>query len=273
MRKGLLGTVNNITSNLNKIKVWANSLKNVSNADILLITINATNNEINLLESMGIEVSPYDIQTNETINNKRLYYQIKTLTKQDWDYVLVTDVFDVVFQRDPFDKIINTTGDIVIGNEGIKHNEEPWNLDVTNKCYPEYVELLRDKYIYCSGVMGGKKHTMIHLLQMMDTITDSGLKGHDIRDQAALNIILQDNPIFNITGYTPKSGWVLHCATGGPTQVYKPWGFDKLYRQRWGEAKMVDGIVTTADGTPYDIVHQFNRISEWNKILTFGYDK
>lgn len=271
MKKGLIGCVNNPLNHINKIKVWANSFTNVSDGEVALVLINGTTEERVTLEYMGIKVFNYPTDDTETINNLRLRYEVDALLRLDWDYVMVTDVFDVKFQADPFDKVINGATELTFGHEGIYHNEEPWNLDVMQKSYPDKVELVRDKYIYCSGVMGGKRTAMIDLLNMMDTITYSGERGHDIRDQAALNMILYSNPIWNITGFTPRSGWVLHCALGGPTQFYEPWGFKNKFQDRWGEASIKDNMVVTGDGVPYDIVHQFNRIPEWNQILTYPY--
>lgn len=269
MKKGLLGTVNNVLQNIDKIKVWANSFREVSDGEVCLILIKPTLDEINLLTTMGIKVAPYWISTTETINNVRLKYQIMTLKDLDWDYGLITDVFDVMFQDDPFDKIME--GDITIGSEGIYHNEEPWNLDVMQKSYPDKVQLVRNKQIYCSGVIGGKKEPLIELLKEMDKITDSGIKGHDIRDQAALNIILNEEPQWKIHLLNPTDGWVLHCAAGGPTQFYEQWGFKKHYQERWGEAELIDWVVVNGQGKIFDIVHQFNRIPLWNTKLTQRY--
>ena len=175
MKKALVGCVNNVSKNMSKIEVWANSFKNVSDGVVCLVTINATKEEEKMLELSGIQVSPYSMELSDTVNNVRLQYEINTIKKSDWDWVLVTDVFDVVFQSDPFDMMISDSTELVIGNEGIKHNEEPWNLDVAQKCYPDQVDNLRDKYIYCSGVIGCNKDSMVKLLEMMDTITMSGL--------------------------------------------------------------------------------------------------
>lgn len=270
MKKGLLGCVNNAFKNIDKIKVWATSFKEVSDGEICLVVINPTFDEINLLNTMEITVSPYYIETTETINNVRLQYQINTLRELDWEWVIVTDVFDVMFQDDPFNKVIGDK-DITIGSEGIYHNEEPWNLDVMQKSYPDKVNLVRNKFIYCSGVIGGKTKSIIELLTKMDNITMSGEKGHDIRDQAALNIILNEEPQWKINLLNPTDGWVLHCALGGPTQFYEQWGFKRHYQERWGEAELVDWVVINGQGQIFDIVHQFNRIPLWNTKLTQRY--
>lgn len=269
MKKGLLGCVNNITQNLDKIKVWAKSFGEVCNGEVHLVCINPMMNEVEILRTMGIGVSLHMLETNETVNNSRLKLQIEALEKLDWDYGLVTDVFDVMFQDDPFIDIIDT--EILVGIEGVLHSEEPWNLDVMQKSYPDKVELVRNQPIVCSGVIGGKKDKLITLLKGMDIITMGGEKGHDIRDQAALNIIVYEPKPFEMMISTPSNSFVLHCAVGGPTQFYEGWGFKRIMQERFGEAEMVDGVVINGKGEIFKIVHQFNRIEEWNKLLTQRY--
>lgn len=267
MSNVLVGCVNNITQHKNNIKIWIESFKKYCTDKIVLVTVNAKSDELSYLHQLGVHTYPYIMELNETINNIRLKLQYETIKILNVDYVLVTDVFDVVFQGNPFTKIIDK--DIVVGWEGVKHSEEPWNMDVLQKSYPNKVNDLKNHFISCSGVMGGKKDKMVELLNIMDVVT-MNKDGHNIRDQAALNIIIQEE-YFDITTLNPSDGWVLHCAVGGPTQFYKDWGFQKHIRERFGEAKMINGIVTTQHNIVYDIVHQFNRIEEWNRQLTTPY--
>lgn len=267
MKVGLLGCVNNITQNINKISVWAKSFGEVCNGSINLVVVNPQPHEVALLNDMGINAYPYHTQEGETINNLRLQLEWQTLEEIPIDWVLVTDVFDVMFQDNPFPKIQDY--DLVVGTEGITHNEEPWNMDVLQKSYPHKIEELRHELIVCSGVIGGKKDKMIQLLKDMDKLT-MNKGGHDIRDQAALNILLYEDRD-RIKVLSPKDGWVLHCAVGGPTQFYVDWGFQKHMRERFGEAQMMDGVVVNGDLKIFDIVHQFNRIEEWNRDLTTRY--
>ena len=103
----------------------------------------------------------------------------------------------------------------------------------------------------------------------MDKLT-MGKGGHDIRDQAALNILLYEDTD-RIKVLSPKDGWVLHCAVGGPTQFYEAWGFKSKMKERFGEARNEGGVIVNGDWKILDIVHQFNRIEEWNKELTIRY--
>jgi len=267
MKVGLLGCVNNVTQHIDKIKVWSKSFGEVCGGSINLVVVNPQPHEIGLLGEMGINAFPYHTQGNETINNMRLQFQWQTLEELPLDYVLVTDVFDVMFQDDPFKKIWGN--DIIVGTEGITHNEEPWNMSVLQQSYPHKVEELRNELIVCSGVIGGRKDKIIELLKDMDKLT-MGKGGHDIRDQAALNILLYEDTS-RIKVLSPKDGWVLHCAVGGPTQFYEAWGFKSKMKERFGESENVGGVIVNADMEIFDIVHQFNRIEEWNKDLTTRY--
>jgi len=271
MKTGLLGCVNNISQHLDKIKVWAKSFNEVCNSQVILVCINPTDMELRILQTMGIDTAAYYLESGETVNNFRLQYEIDTLKQTDWDYALITDVFDVMFQDDPFQKIIGHQ--ITVGTEGVYHFEEPWNLDVMQKSYPNKVELVRNELILCSGVIGGEKNRLLTFLTKMDSITKKGVGGHDIRDQAAMNIKIYDDksPFHNYNLLTPKDGWVLHCAVGGPTQFYESWGFKDKMKERYGEAEMINGVVVNGQGQIFDIVHQFNRIEQWNKELTMRY--
>lgn len=267
MKVGLLGCVNNITQNLDKIKVWAKSFGEVCRGSVNLVVVNPQPHEISLLNEMGINAFPYHTQEGETINNLRLQLEWQTLQELPIDMVLVTDVFDVMFQDNPFNNIGDY--DIVVGTEGVTHNEEPWNMSVLQQSYPDEVEKLRHELIVCSGVIAGKKDKMIQLLKDMDKLT-MGRGGHDIRDQAALNILLyQDTSRIKVL--SPSDGWVLHCAVGGPTDFYEAWGFKQKMKERFGEAQMIDGVVVNGSIKIFDIVHQFNRINLWNKELTTRY--
>jgi hypothetical protein len=271
MKKGLIGTCNNISENIKKIKVWSNSFKEVVDGEVHLVCVNPTELDLNLLEVFEIIPHVVKYDGNETINNMRLSHTADALKNSDLDLVMITDVFDVMFQGDPFEKFGDSK--IIVGSEGIYHNEEPWNLDVMQKSYPQYVELVRDKPILCSGVIGGKVKELIPFLLWMDNQTKKGVGGHDVRDQAAMNIkIYSDKSKFSqYTILTPKDGWVLHCAVGGPTQFYEAWGFKNKMKERFGEARNEGGVIVNGDWEIFDIVHQFNRIEEWNKQLTTRY--
>lgn len=272
MKKALIGLSNNIGTNINKIKVWSNSFKKHSDGDVILLCANSNESEINLCKELGIIPIPVVIDDLLYINHKRLGSTLEFLKKTDIELFVITDVFDVVFQSDPFHKM-DLRYDIFVGSEGIKVSQEPWNSDVINKVFPEYRGKCVNSDIICSGVIGGKKGALIKLYDKLFSMCENSLNGHNIKDQAALIIMIANNEIDNLKIFEVSDGWTLHCAVGGPTQFFEGWGFKTALTNRYGGvAKLVGNEVFTHTDLKYNIVHQFNRIPSWNDILTKEYE-
>ncbi len=263
MRKLLIGTSNNISQHIFKIKVWHHSFKKYCDGDVVLIAVDPTQEDLARLHNSNIRYISVSLIDDQTINNQRLDLQIQALrdVKDQYDQVVITDVFDVVFQSDPFNGLDFDKYNLFFGSEGILHSEEPWNMDVLSKCFPEHKKLLQDKQILCSGVIAGTCESLIDLLTDMSELCRHS-SGHDIRDQAALNIVHYQYPKSKTKVLTILDNWVLHCATGGPTQFFETWGFKNTLKKRFG---------IQPHYKHFKIVHQFNRIDEWNNILTHPY--
>ena len=102
---------------------------------------------------------------------------------------------------------------------------------------------------------------------------ENSLNGHNIKDQAALIIMIAKNEIENLKIFEVNDGWTLHCAVGGPIQFFESWGFkDSLINRYGGVAKLYNQEIFTHTNIKYDIVHQFNRIPEWHQILINNYE-
>jgi hypothetical protein len=272
MKKALLGLSNNIKLNFNKIKVWSKSFKKYSEGDVILLCANSTEEEINMCKEIGIITIPVTVNDTYYINHKRLGNTLEFLKTTEIDLFLITDVFDVVFQSDPFQKL-DLNYDIFVGSEGLKLSQEPWNTDVINKVFPEYFGKCLNEDIICSGVIAGKKESLINLYDRLYYMCENSLNGHNIKDQAALIISIFNNEIENLKIFDVTEGWTLHCALGGPTQFFESWGHKNAFINRYGGfAQLIGNEVVTHEGLKYDIVHQFNRIPEWNEVLTKEYE-
>lgn len=269
MKNLLIGTSDNIEKNFQKIELWADSFQPFG--DVMLITLNAQDSEIDLLKARNIKVYNISTQGSLSVNELRIQHQHVVLTNKElqdnYDLVFVTDVFDVVFQQDPSLKCDIEKYDLFMAYEGVLHCEEPWNMDVMKKCLPDEVETISNKLIICSGVLAGKPDKLAALFKHMDDMITISHKGHDIRDQAALNAILgklhsnRDHCYYQnmaIRLFDLNDNWCIHCAVAGPTQFFEPWGFKRSIERRYKKVP---------DFVDYDIVHQFNRIDEWNKAI------
>lgn len=262
MKKLLTGVCNNIVQNYDKIKLWKESFQKVSDGEVVLIAHNPTPSDIKALDQMGILYINISDTSSETVNNSRLSILSDFFRQysKSYDVVLSTDVFDVAFQRDPFEKLDLVRYDIFVAGEGVKHSEEPWNMDVMNKCFPDYVDTMKDKPILCSGVIAGKPSALSNMLLDMVKLCMSSKKGHDIEDQAAMNIVINgiEQDKYIVKQFNLLDNWCIHLAVAGPTQFFEGWGFKN---------RILDNFGIVPNYKDYDIVHQFNRIPHINEQI------
>lgn len=269
----LIGISNNIASNRNKIRVWAESFRRNTDGEVILLASDPTEEEIDICNGMNITCHVVHAGSSYYINNKRLFHTVEYLKQSNIDNFMVTDVFDVIFQGDPFAKFNLEQYDFFASGEGVLIREEPWNKDVLNKCFPESVDICNDIEVVCSGVMGGKREALIPILSEMDTLCENAKDGHNIRDQAALIILIAKKAIPKAKIFNLNEGWAMHCQCSGPTEFLTSWGLGGNVTRRYGGLPvMKEGIVYTHTGEVYDIVHQFNRIPEWHKQLVSSYE-
>jgi hypothetical protein len=88
-------------------------------------------------------------------------------------------------------------------------------------------------------------------------------------DQAALNILLSMDVYKNITNFAmSEDGWACQAGTTVDDRLLQHHR-DKLVEP----CPYLDGdIVKTNKGIPFVLVHQYDRIPEWNKIITKKYE-
>jgi hypothetical protein len=267
MKKALLGLSNNVKQNKDKIKIWSESFRKHSDGDVILLVANANEDDLKCCDELNIEYHTVIVDDLHYINHKRLEHTKNFLETSNIDVFLITDVFDVFFQSNPFDKLEFDKYDLFFTGEGILVSEEPWNFDVIKKVFGDEINDCLHSEILCSGVIGGKREKLINLYDMMFTKCESGTDGHNIKDQAALILLLAQGKIENYKVLNLNDGWAMHCATSGPTQFFIPWGLKNNIEKRYNIPVMRDDYVYTNDGRLFDIVHQFNRVPDWYEII------
>lgn len=274
MKKILTGLSNNVTANKQKIKVWSESFRKHCDGEIVLIVANATEDDFKTCDELNIKYYPVTELDTWRINHKRLIHTKNFIESSDGDLFLITDVFDVLFQSDPFEKMDINDYDVFISKEGILVCEEPWNADVLKKTFPDEVSTCMPIEIVCSGIIGGKKEQLVWLYDRLYNMCEYALDDHNIKDQAALIIMVKNNEIGKLKNFTLDEGWAMHCQSAGPTQFFESWGLkNALIRKGYGIPELKeDGVIYTQSGIKYDMVHQFNRVEEWKKIITKEYE-
>jgi len=261
----LIGLSNNVLKNIDKIKLWATSFKKHSDGEVILLCANSSEEEINICNSLGITAVPVFIKDQWYINHERLRETYKYIRSSDKDLFLVTDVFDVAFQGNPFNKLDTINYDIFVSGEGLNVNEEPWNADNINKIFPESIDLCRNNEVINSGIIAGKREALASLLERMYLMCERGSNSHNIKDQAALIVMIAKQEIDKIKIFNLDDAWAMHCAVAGPTQFFYSWGFNA--KIKYGIPKMVENHIVNKNFEKYDIVHQFNRVPEWHETI------
>jgi len=253
MRKLLTGAVNNAAQHMDKILLWKKSFVQQTNGDVILVSLNTSDLDRKALQDNNIQFVEEITDGSETINNARIFHMgnfIKSI-ENDYDIVLYTDVFDVVFLRDPFEKMDTYNYSVFVAGEGVTHGEEPWNADVMAKCYPNQPKSLQNLEVFCSGVIAGTPIALSNFVHDIWLRLLKSAKGHDIADQAAMNVNVAFNNYSKLKKYFIYDKWCLHMATGGPTEFFESWGFRRAIERKYGP------IPHWKD---FSIVHQFNRI-------------
>lgn len=276
MSNTLVGLSNHINEHFHKIATWAKSFMfYCPEGRVVLICANATEEEIQRCKDIGIEVISVKVEDERTINHQRLY-PIKNFLESEPpsdNLYLITDVFDVVFQRDPFEQWNLQEYDVFVSEEGIDVHEEPWNFSNISGLFPNDFNLCLHHPIICSGVIGGKRDALISLYDRMFYMCEhESTDAHNIKDQAALIVLLARNEIPRVQIFKLKDAWTVHCAVAGPTQFFESWGFKNKLERTQTPIPYMEECLVKSDGKPFAIVHQFNRIPEWNSVLTKPYN-
>ena len=265
MKRALLGVANNLRDNLQKVTLWSKSFQNVSDGEVILLLANGTEDDIKVCQELGITSHLVTIEDEWFFNHKRLEHTLNFLKSTDIELFMITDVFDVAFQGDPFELMDLENYNVFAGGEGVDVNQEPWNMDNIGKIFPQYREDCVGKEIVNSGVIGGKRDSLISVYQRMFDLCEEGSDDHNIKDQAAFIVMISRGEIDKFKMFTLDDGWAQHSAVSGPTEFFEKWGFKN--NLKYGIPIMVNDTVCTSNGTPFRIAHQFNRVPEWHEII------
>jgi len=268
-----------------KIKPWVNSLDR-SGFDGLkaMICYNVSYETVEELTKRGYTILAFgrDEEKKQFVYKENfsivvdrflhLWYFLKKFD-QEYRYIITTDVKDVIFQTNPstwleqnlFDKQIS------VGCESLKYIDESWgNHNLFKSFGPLVYEQHKDNLIYNAGTISGKFDTMIDLflnIYMLCNGTSHQIEGGGGPDQAALNVLLNMKPYKEITKFNmSEDGYAAQLGTTGP-QI-----FNKVKEKLVEKTPiMIDGVVCTSDKKPFCLVHQYDRVPEWKKIIEEKY--
>lgn len=194
---------------------------------------------------------------------------------QEFEYVITTDVKDVYFQTNPFKWMdyhnvgVRNMHQIVAGSECLKYKDEAWGNENLMQTYGPYIhDIFKDKEIYNVGVLGGSSEYIKDLV--FNIFSNATNRPIPIVDQAVFNVLINTQPYKDVVlRATQASGWA--CQAGTVADPTKMDGFRPNLTE--AEPEFRNGLVNTCKGTPFCIVHQYDRVPEWKKFIQEKYNQ
>jgi hypothetical protein len=180
-------------------------------------------------------------------------------------WVVTTDVRDVCFQRDPIAFLARLDPPrLVLSQEGLRYRDAEWNAGNLMASFgDEALAILGDTPACNAGVLAGGHQMIEGLSHLIETLARAAFI--EASDQASLNLLTS----------SLASGLFAHRAGSA-----EPWACQagvmadprRIARNRPNllgpEPMFRDGIVRTANGEPYAIVHQYDRVPAWDAAIT-----
>jgi len=252
---------------INQLKPWVLSAKEIcGDNDVVLVTGNTSDETLRWISNQGVIVVPMASIQGVPIHVLR-FLSIYEYLKNNWakyKYVVTTDVKDVFFQSDPFERLeLDIPGSayrLVVASEGLRYKDEPWGNDNLKQSYGPYVyELFKNNVIYNVGTFGGTSEYVKDMV--FNIFTNAINRPIPICDQAVFNVLLGTQPFKDVLNITVS--WACEAGTvADPTKIdsFRP----KLLCY---EPVFKDGLVMTHDRHIFPIVHQYDRVPEWKKFV------
>jgi translation initiation factor 2 beta subunit (eIF-2beta)/eIF-5 len=284
MKDIVIGAVTNY--DYDKIKYWVNSLDRSGfdgvkavicyNVDYGLVDELTKRNYTVLAFSQNDEKRRFEYNKNFSIVVERFFHIWHFLKKfkGQYRYIISTDMKDVVFQKNPSLWLEQNLGDkkINVACESLKYKDEEWgNHNLFKSFGPIIHDNNKDNLIFNAGTISGQFDAVLDLflnIFMWCNTTNHYIEGGGGPDQAALNVLLNLQPYKDITRFTmSEESWAAQLGTTGP-QIFEK------YKSVLVEKTpiMVGDSVCSSDGTPFTIVHQYDRYSEWRKVIEKKYE-
>lgn len=258
-----------------KLKPWINSLNSCGfKGDKVLIGTDINNDLVKKINDSGIKC--YRVKNLHRKPNIQRFKHIENFLNyfgSSYEYVITTDVADVIFQKNPEEWLRNNIKDkkIIASGESIKFKHEWWNRMALEKTYNEDIAKELDDYeaLNC-GILAGKTNS---ILQISREIYDSTIdldKKFGTPDQAAFNFIIRKK-LYKETLFTSlDDGWSTNLGvikSDSETLLIK--NFILNNEPYIDEA----GIIKNSKGNTIYIIHQYNRNSFLNEKILEKYGK
>jgi hypothetical protein len=268
----------------NQLKPWVESVEEVTkgeNVDKVMVVGQASEETKKTLIDKGWILQDMP-QINIPVHVLRFLsiYDYLQVNWKNYRYVVTTDVKDVYFQSNPFkwleQRFLGNTNKLVAGSESMLYMDEPWGSENLWQTYGPYVyEIFSKNKIYNVGTIGGTSEYVKDLV--FNIFTNATNRPIPIVDQAVYNVLLNTQPYKDITLFADQAdGWA--CQAGTTVDPSKIEQFRPALTEE--EPTFENGLVLTGQdgknckkGTPFVIVHQYDRVPEWKQYVMQKYNQ
>lgn len=135
-----------------------------------------------------------------------LYYDYLLRNQHKFNHVLLTDVRDVLFQRDPFGFEIKEKIYVAVENIAEKIGQNSCTAQWIKKGYSvDILSLVKDKEVICAGTILAPANLMVFYLKRLIEEFFSVKNAYKCADQAMHNVLIHTNqiqvhPFYNFNG-------------------------------------------------------------------------
>lgn len=231
-----------------------------SQAAVIVFVVNAPpglRGALSKFRAAIVEYEPGVLATTQLFSSSSvrfwLYNRFMSRYGAFFDFVMISDVSDVVFQKNPFESISTSSAAplILAALEETDITAEGINGYWVKKCFgAETLERLISQPVSCSGTTIGDRASMAIYIDEMEAVQRrSVFCSVQGVDQGVHNVILRENPMLSARTRFYKN-------SHGPFLT-----FDKLRTLRFNH----EGLIVNSTGATYPILHQINRCKAFVK--------
>lgn len=251
-----------------QIKPYVHSIRdNVADADLVMVVGHTDSATKTQLTTLGWQLVDLPAVTDIPIHVLRFLpmYNFLYNNSSQYEFVVSTDVKDVIFQQDPFTWLAANLGSrhLVAGSEALRYCDEPWGDENLRTTYGGYAyQHHKNNVIYNVGTLGGRAEYMRDLFFTL--FYNSLGRPIPVVDQAVFNVTIQSRAYQDAVLFAEqKLAWACQAGTvADPAKM-------NLFRPKLLEPEPVwrDNTVYTSTGIPFVIVHQYDRVPEWASAI------
>ena len=276
-----------------KVRVWAKSIRASGfDGDVALIVYRTTPKVIEECKKLNIELYQvehddlgHDINHSTSPNGTHchalrffhIWQLLKDLGNKHYRYVIITDVRDVVFQKNPspwleekfesftFRSDLPFETQIIAPSEGLLIADESWNQNniINGFGYPIY-DSIKNNPVVNIGTIAGTFAYMVPFCLLLFEMTKNR---YIPSDQSSFNVMTHQLLLPHIRIIDMDEGWCAQCATTHEPSRSHVW--DKLIDPR---PIIKDGKFYTLDGEEFAMAHQYDRVPEVNQMVEKLYE-